>query len=855
MARTLAQKAQPLPSNLPSLKGSSFENHYSDHGSCDYQKANRRSFSNPTDHKKLAKSLAMLDSIPITIELPPQDHLTTTPSTTATTLAQSMHVPKTPELSVTHCSSFASLASLPNESLTLTPNVEAHNTSPYVVSNGDPTHEPTILNSDRYVIDDVSNQGCRVIYNNPSIDDHEWHKELIESLEKSHATVTHLALIRCDISNTTFLQDGTKSRLLIDYISRLDFPRLEILDLSHNHIGNSVEAVKCVVRLIASPSLRNLKTIHLGWNSLSSVSLKPIVDSILECPSFSFSKPLLPSGNSGLETLDLRGNRFGEAGLQCLSPLFDLSASTSTSNPPYLATIQPQSPVSSSFGNLGITNLYLGYNGFCPQASDTLSRYIENSASLQKLSIEGNIFRHRSKPGNTAAAADSSDNQLHCYTTNKDSTYYQLFDTIAIHPTLTHVFMPRTHLGDVGVKRLCEALRPNRAIQHLSLACNRITAQGALAIGEWIGTYSPSLVTLDLSDNPLGDSGVGTIARSLGKKPFQSYHHHSHHHHHHYSCGSSGSYSSPRYYSPFGLSRGGSGSPHLRHLILCACFISDVGVSSIAEYLSNSNRSLERINLGLNSRITHRGYGILADMAKKNPFLVQIIVGSGFNVDGGYNTDENISNADPVVFTNINGNDDNSISGGGSSSNANDDDDDDEISLTYINPDGTTNNAANTSLGMFCSQISRNQHVMEKRQEWCSKVIDVVRKNVETNKLANDFEDIISAVESDLLLADPHINDSPFLDNNSSTGDDDGKQEEEANYHHHTFAEKLGNIGISHQDWIDLLQTLVMILSDSPDTPSIQVMNCLDSRFDYWFRSPRAALPDVSLDFNDFFAL
>ena len=49
---------------------------------------------------------------------------------------------------------------------------------------------------------------------------------------------------------------------------------------------------------------------------------------------------------------------------------------------------------------------------------------------------------------------------------------------------LTHLFIPRTKIGDAGAKSIAEALQENKYLNHLDLGGNNITDEGAVALAK-----------------------------------------------------------------------------------------------------------------------------------------------------------------------------------------------------------------------------------------------------------------------------------------------------------------------------------------------------------------------------------
>ncbi|KAJ1678742.1 hypothetical protein EV182_003438, partial [Spiromyces aspiralis] len=500
------------------------------------------------------------------------------------------------------------------------------------------------------------------------------------------------------------------------------------IDFGYNsRLGADLEAIRALARLIHAnrDSLRVLKLDRVG---LTDKGLALLVETLVGSTVAGTNTFPLPS----LRSLYLRGNRFGTAGISLLSRFLSLPLPSF----PGGETRCYAADYHCHCCNSRLEGLYLGYNSTIdPVGLADLATCVQRLPSLRHLGLgaiatTGICYR---APGDTGDHGGEDDG---C------PGLSELFTALAIHPAVTHLFLPRNSLGDHGIRVLFQALRPNGVLRHLSIACNGITAVGAQHIAEWIGTYAPSsLVTIDLSDNPLGDLGIQRIAAGLAKRPVAGNcatspadnHHHNRHHQH--------------------LCRGG-GIPHLRNLVLCACFITDVGVSALASALS-SNRSLERINLGYNSRISHKGYHLLCDLAKNNPFLQQIIIGSS-------PTSIPVTTADHIPV--------------GSSAIAFDDAD---------------------PIGVLNAILLRNSQHIAHRQEWLGRIVAFVKQH-RTCIAAAPVVD--ASIQLDSMIAAQHG--LPLPDNSHQWKEYLG-----------------GSFGISYPtDWFTLLQLVLLNSDDDEET-------------------------------------
>ena len=79
---------------------------------------------------------------------------------------------------------------------------------------------------------------------------------------------------------------------------------------------------------------------------------------------------------------------------------------------------------------------------------------------------------------------------------------------------LTHLFIPRTKIGDAGAKSIAEALQENKYLNHLDLGGNNITDEGAVALAKAL-EINRSIEWLDLSHNDIGDFGAEAFLKTI----------------------------------------------------------------------------------------------------------------------------------------------------------------------------------------------------------------------------------------------------------------------------------------------------------------------------------------------------
>jgi len=81
--------------------------------------------------------------------------------------------------------------------------------------------------------------------------------------------------------------------------------------------------------------------------------------------------------------------------------------------------------------------------------------------------------------------------------------------------SIVSIDLSNNDIKDSGVEKLVYHLYKNSKLEHLNLEYNEITAVGANHLKRLIATDHPTLTSIDLSDNPLRDEGIHVILSSL----------------------------------------------------------------------------------------------------------------------------------------------------------------------------------------------------------------------------------------------------------------------------------------------------------------------------------------------------
>ncbi|XP_077202691.1 ribonuclease P protein subunit p25-like protein isoform X2 [Paroedura picta] len=143
--------------------------------------------------------------------------------------------------------------------------------------------------------------------------------------------------------------------------------------------------------------------------------------------------------------------------------------------------------------NRGLSSLDLGENPLCDSGVIHLcDRLISSSSPLQRLRLNSCKL--------TAAACEA------------------LSRVLASNRSLAELDLAENHLGDLGVRQLCEGLKhPQSRLQRLTLHSCGLTAAACEDVASVVET-SETLMELGLGENRLGDEGVSQLSVAL-KRP------------------------------------------------------------------------------------------------------------------------------------------------------------------------------------------------------------------------------------------------------------------------------------------------------------------------------------------------
>ena len=90
-------------------------------------------------------------------------------------------------------------------------------------------------------------------------------------------------------------------------------------------------------------------------------------------------------------------------------------------------------------------------------------------------------------------------------------------------PSLVSLDLSLNEIGDLGAKYIGRAVNTARNVEHLYLHVNRIGPRGAIDLTSFL-VHAGALRSLDLSSNPIGDDGFHAIAKMIVDRPLIARH-------------------------------------------------------------------------------------------------------------------------------------------------------------------------------------------------------------------------------------------------------------------------------------------------------------------------------------------
>ncbi|KAG5472234.1 hypothetical protein LSCM1_03631 [Leishmania martiniquensis] len=165
----------------------------------------------------------------------------------------------------------------------------------------------------------------------------------------------------------------------------------------------------------------------------------------------------------------------------------------------------------------GVTSLDLSGSNMSPEyCIELVQRYISKMVNLESLDLKDN------KIGPQGAMCLFDALRVHCpHLTYLDVNENAIQDE-ALYPLalllqsvkLRTLNVVTNHITPRGLPTLCDGVAACRTLKELSLAFNLLGDEGGRIAAQTLGSH-PSLATLDLSDNHIGDLGAVAIAEAF----------------------------------------------------------------------------------------------------------------------------------------------------------------------------------------------------------------------------------------------------------------------------------------------------------------------------------------------------
>jgi hypothetical protein len=166
--------------------------------------------------------------------------------------------------------------------------------------------------------------------------------------------------------------------------------------------------------------------------------------------------------------------------------------------------------------NTGLQSLDLGYNSFGDEGTKALADALKFNNALQSLNLEYNsIGAEGTKALADALKVNTGLQSLDLgYNSVGDEGTKALADALKVNTGLQSLNLEYNSIDDFGAKALADALKVNNALQSLNLGYNSIGDLGAVALADAL-KENTGLQSLHLGYNSIGDSGAKALADAL----------------------------------------------------------------------------------------------------------------------------------------------------------------------------------------------------------------------------------------------------------------------------------------------------------------------------------------------------
>eukprot|EP01038_Epipyxis_sp_PR26KG_P005255 gene5255-7303_t len=257
------------------------------------------------------------------------------------------------------------------------------------------------------------------------------------------------------------------------YIKPAMDPKFLTIDLSNYGIGDTRGL--CVGKCLKT--LSNLQSVGLSDNRLTSLSIPTIIDNL---------------SRASVMHLDLSFNSLRDKGARALAQYFK------TFNAVHYLDIS-----------------HCGIN--CNDIQELCKSFLMQKNSLEELYISGNKI---AVDGTSSLCTFLS--SKNCFISSLDMAWNNMCEqgaisfasAIANNSSLTNLNIASNSINDLGAQRIAASFPLNRALVSLNMAQNGISDGTCFVLAQTLKGH-PSIRTLDLNLNPLGEAGARSIFRTI----------------------------------------------------------------------------------------------------------------------------------------------------------------------------------------------------------------------------------------------------------------------------------------------------------------------------------------------------
>lgn len=195
-------------------------------------------------------------------------------------------------------------------------------------------------------------------------------------------------------------------------------------------------------------------------------------------------------GSSALRSLAMRANQFGDAGGVAIVNALSGGALTNLSLSSNAVAYATASALGLILPYTSLEAIDFSHNSLCADSAVALSTGVARSLTLRSLNVSFNRLRPRGVVAIASALGVGA-------------------------PKLNYLELEWTGAGGVGAVSLAHhLLHRKQPLHRLGLSSNQVNVVGTTALGQALAS-GLALITLGLSNNPIGDAGLQAIASSF----------------------------------------------------------------------------------------------------------------------------------------------------------------------------------------------------------------------------------------------------------------------------------------------------------------------------------------------------